>query len=194
MITHIKGKLVEKNPTYVVVECSGIGYHINISLTTYGQIKNEENIFLYTHLQIKEDSHSLFGFFEISERSIFKLLISVSGIGPSVARTMLSSLSSNDIKNAISSNDIEKIKSIKGIGLKTAQRLLIELKDKILKIIETEDQIELPKNNTIKDETLSALDVLGYSRKQSEKLVDNIIQSQPSISTEEIIRLALNKL
>ena len=102
MITHIKGKLVEKNPTYVVVECSGIGYHINISLTTYEQIKNEENIFLYTHLQIKEDSHSLFGFFEISERSIFKLLISVSGIGPSVARTMLSSLSSNEIKNAIS--------------------------------------------------------------------------------------------
>ena len=193
MITHVKGKLVEKNPTYVVVECLGIGYHINISLTTYEQIKDEENIFLYTHLQIKEDSHSLFGFFEISERSIFKLLISVSGVGPSVARTMLSSLSSNEIKTAISSNDIEKIKSIKGIGLKTAQRLIIELKDKILNI-HVSNEFKVIKNNTIKEETLSALEVLGYTRKSSQKVVDNLIQGNPDSTIEDLIKGALNKL
>ena len=144
-------------------------------------------------MQIKEDSHSLFGFFEISERSIFQLLISVSGIGPSVARTMLSSLSSNEIKNAISSNDIEKIKSIKGIGSKTAQRLIIELKDKILNI-QISDEFKPIKNNTIKEETLSALEVLGYSRKSSQKVVDNLIQGNPDSTIEDLIKGALNKL
>ena len=193
MITQLKGRLIEKNPTSVVIDCNGVGYEVNISLNTFSQIKDEEAIMLYTHLQIREDAHILYGFFKPVERSIFRLLISVSGIGPNTARTMLSSMTPIQIKDAIFNQNLESIKSIKGIGLKTAQRLIIELKDKILNI-QISDEFKPIKNNTIKEETLSALDVLGYSRKQSEKLVDNIIQSQPSISTEEIIRLALNKL
>ena len=163
-------------------------------INTFSQIKEQEAIMLYTHLQIREDAHILYGFFKPVERSIFRLLISVSGIGPNIARTMLSSMTPMQVKDAIFNQNLEAIKSVKGIGLKTAQRLLIELKDKILKIIETEDQIELPKNNTIKDETLSALEVLGYPRRQVEKLVDNIIQSYPESSVEELIKQALNKL
>ncbi len=194
MITQIIGRLVEKTPTQVVIDCNGVGYAVNISLHTFSQINDGENIKLYTHLQVREDSHTLFGFNTTIERSVFLLLISVSGIGSSTARTMLSSLDPLQIQRAIISEDLNTIKSIKGIGLKTAQRLLIELKDKILKIIETEDQIELPKNNTIKDETLSALEVLGYTRKQSERILDSIIQSAPESSVEELIKEALNKL
>ena len=194
MITQLKGRLIEKNPTSVVIDCNGVGYEVNISLNTFSQIKDEEAIMLYTHLQIREDAHILYGFFKPVERSIFRLLISVSGIGPNTARTMLSSMTPTQIKDAIFNQNLEAIKSVKGIGLKTAQRLLIDLKDKILKIIETEDQIELPKNNTIKDETLSALEVLGYSRKSSEKVVDNLIHGNPSITIEDLIKGALNKL
>ena len=193
MITQIKGRLVEKTPTYLVIDCNGIGYEVNISLNTFSSISSEENIQLFTHLQIREDAHILYGFFTIVERTVFRLLISISGIGTSTARTMLSSLTPNEIQQAIIAEDVPKIQGIKGIGLKTAQRVIIELKDKI-KSLHGMEEIPIAKSNTIKEETLSALDVLGYSRKQSEKLVDNIIQSQPSISTEEIIRLALNKL
>tara|TARA_B100001996_G_scaffold379907_1_gene366405 strand:- start:2102 stop:2683 length:582 start_codon:yes stop_codon:yes gene_type:complete len=193
MITHIKGKLIQKHPTHVIIDCGGIGYLINISLNTYDQIGNDEFLFLYTHLQIKEDSQTLFGFFNISERAVFRALISVSGIGPSIARTMLSSLTPSEIQKAILSEDLELIKSIKGIGLKTAQRVLIELKDKI-KNIQGIDEIPVSKSNTIKEETLSALEVLGYPRRQSEKLIDNIIQSEPESSLEDLIKIALNKL
>ena len=193
MITQLQGRLIEKHPTHVVIDCQGVGYEVNISLNTYGQIGNEENIRLYTHLQIREDAHTLYGFFQPVERSIFRLLISISGIGASIARTMLSSMTPVEIQQAIVQENLAAIKAVKGIGLKTAQRVLIELKDKI-QTVAGMDEIPAFKSNTIKEETLSALDVLGYSRKQSEKLVDNIIQSQPSISTEEIIRLALNKL
>tara|TARA_B110000116_G_scaffold272054_1_gene294960 strand:- start:1641 stop:2222 length:582 start_codon:yes stop_codon:yes gene_type:complete len=193
MITQIKGKLVEKKPTYVVIDCQGIGYQVNISLYTHGKIGNSEELLLYTHLQIKEDSHTLYGFFNQKERSIFRLLISVSGIGSSIARTMLSSITPNEIQKAILHENLDLIRSIKGIGLKTAQRVLIELKDKVQNI-EGIDQIPLSKSNTIKEETLSALEVLGYPRRQSEKLIDNIIQSEPESSVEELIKVALNKL
>ena len=132
MITHLKGKLVEKSPTNVVVEVDGIGYWVNISLTTFSQIPDNENIKLYTHLQIKEDSHSLYGFYSKKEREIFRLLISVSGVGTSTARTMLSSLDPQQVVEAISSNNVSIVQSVKGIGSKTAQRLIIELRDKIL--------------------------------------------------------------
>ena len=134
MITHIKGRLSEKSPTNVVIETNGIGYWINISLTTFSQIPDGENIKLFTHLQIKEDSHSLYGFYTLKEREIFRLLISVSGIGTSIARTMLSSLSPKQVIEAISTNNISLVQSVKGIGSKTAQRVIIELKDKVLKI------------------------------------------------------------
>tara|TARA_B110000503_G_scaffold6914_1_gene9379 strand:- start:8644 stop:9252 length:609 start_codon:yes stop_codon:yes gene_type:complete len=193
MITQIIGRLVEKSPTQVVIDCHGIGYEVNISLNTYSQLGDDENIKLFTHLQIREDSHTLFGFFTPMERSVFRLLLSVSGIGASIARTMLSSLEPQQIQRAIISEDLNTIKSIKGIGLKTAQRVLIELKDKMLNLYEGEE-IQSFANNTIKEEALSALEVLGYSRKQSEKVIDNAIQSAPESSVEGLIKAALNKL
>ena len=193
MITQIIGRLVEKLPTHVVIDCQGVGYQVNISLHTFSQLGDDEKIKLHTHLQIKEDSHTLFGFFTTLERSVFRLLLSVSGIGASTARTMLSSLEPQQIQRAIITEDLATIKSIKGIGLKTAQRVLIELKDKMLNLFEGEEIQPFP-NNTIKEEALSALEVLGYSRKQSEKVIDNAIQSAPESSVEDLIKAALNKL
>ena len=186
MITHLKGKLVEKSPTYVVIEVNGIGYWVNISLTTFSQIPDNENIKLYTHLQIKEDSHSLYGFYSKREREIFRLLISVSGVGTSTARTMLSSLDPQQVVEAISSNNVSIVQSVKGIGSKTAQRLIIELRDKILKIYDL-DETYVNSNNTTREEALSALEVLGINKKSSERLVDNIIKENQDISVEEII-------
>ena len=193
MITQIIGRLVEKTPTQVVIDCNGVGYAVHISLHTFSQIGNDENIKLFTHLQIREDAHTLFGFHTPMERSVFLLLLSVSGIGASTARTMLSSLEPQQIQRAIVSEDLNTIKSVKGIGLKTAQRVLIELKDKMMYLFDGEE-IQILGNNTIKDEALSALEVLGYSRKQSERIVDGIIQSIPDCSLEELIKEALNKL
>ena len=193
MITQIIGRLVEKTPTQVVIDCNGVGYAVHVSLHTFSQIGNDENIKLFTHLQIREDAHTLFGFHTPMERSVFLLLLSVSGIGASTARTMLSSLEPQQIQRAIVSEDLNTIKSVKGIGLKTAQRVLIELKDKMMNLFEGEE-IQILGNNTIKDEALSALEVLGYSRKQSERIVDGIIQSTPDCSVEELIKESLNKL
>ena len=167
--------------------------YINISLNTHSQIGNSEELLLFTHLHIKEDSHTLYGFVTQNERSIFRLLISISGIGPSIARTMLSSMDPHEIQKSILGENLEAIKSIKGIGLKTAQRVLIELKDKVQKIQGFDENLQ-SKSNTIKEETLSALEVLGYSRRQTEKVIDNIIQSHPESSIEELIKSALNKL
>lgn len=193
MITQLIGRLVEKSPTEVVIDCNGVGYLVHISLHTYSQLSRDENIKLFTHLQVKEDSHTLFGFFTTIERAVFQQLISVSGIGASTARTMLSSLEPQQIQRAIVSEDLATIKSVKGIGLKTAQRVLIELKDKMLNLFEGEE-IQAFSNNTIKEEALSALEVLGYSRKQSEKVIDNVIQSSPDSTVETLIKAALNKL
>ena len=192
MITQIKGRLIEKSPTEVIVDCNGIGYSINISLNTYSQIGDDENIKLYTYLLIKEDSHSLYGFFKKSERSLFKLLISVSGVGASTARMMLSSLSPSEIISAIMSENVQVVQSIKGIGLKTAQRIILELKDKVLSLEEAGDE-SLTLNNQ-SEEASSALEVLGYSRKQTSKLLSKIISENPGINVESIIKKALNKL
>ena len=193
MIAQIKGKLIEKYPTHVIIDCNGLGYMVNISLHTYGQLGDDEAIKLFTHLQIKEDSHTLFGFFQAIERTVFRLLISISGIGASIARTMLSSMSPIEIQHAILTENLAAIKAVKGIGLKTAQRVLIELKDKVQKI-EGNDEIPILQSNRTKEEALSALEVLGYPRRQSEKVVDNILQSTPDSSIEEVIKIALNKL
>ncbi len=193
MITQLQGRLIEKNPTTVVIDCNGVGYEVNISLHTYGQLGADENIRLFTHLQIREDAHTLYGFFQPMERSIFRLLISISGIGANIARTMLSSMTPVEIQQAIVNEDLAAIKAVKGIGLKTAQRVLIELKDKIQNVAGMEE-IPVVKSNTIKEETLSALEVLGYQRRQAEKVIDNIIQTAPESSVEELIKQALNKL
>jgi len=193
MITHIQGKLIEKNPTDVVIECNGVGYAINISLHTYSQIPDNEHLKLYTHLQVKEDSHTLFGFSSLTEREIFRLLISVNGIGANIARTMLSSLTPVQIKEGIANEDVVLIQSIKGIGTKTAQRVIIDLKDKILKIYDI-DEVSVSKNNTNKNEALSALEVLGFVKKQAERVVDKILMSQPDANVETIIKQALKNL
>ena len=193
MITHLRGRLVEKTPTGVVIECNGVGYFVNISLNTFSQLPDNENIFLLTYLQVKEDSHQLFGFINSNERDIFKLLISVSGIGTNTARTMLSSLTPKQIRDGISSDNVALIQSVKGIGLKTAQRVIIELRDKILKVYGFDETIS-DLNNTKKDEALSALEVLGFSKKQSDRVVVDILKNIPDASVELIIKEALKNL
>jgi Holliday junction DNA helicase RuvA len=193
MITHIQGKLVEKTPTHIIIDCNGIGYFVNISLHTFSQIPDQEAIKIFTHLQVKEDSHTLYGFISSSEREIFRLLISVSGIGANTARTMLSSLTPKQIREGIAIGDVALIQSVKGIGLKTAQRVIIDLKDKILKIYDI-DKTSLTQNNTNKDEALSALEVLGFMKKQSERIVDKIVASSPDATLEFIIKEALKNL
>uniref|UniRef100_UPI00404994A4 Holliday junction branch migration protein RuvA n=2 Tax=Gelidibacter sp. TaxID=2018083 RepID=UPI00404994A4 len=193
MITHIQGKLVEKNPTDVVIDCNGVGYFLNISLHTYSQIPDNEHLKLYTVLLVREDAHTLYGFSTVAEREIFKLLISVSGVGASTARTMLSSLTPKQIKEGIAHGDVVLIQSIKGIGAKTAQRVILDLKDKILKIYDI-DELFVSKNNSSKDEALSALEVLGFIRKQSERVVEKILSTQPDANVETIIKEALKNL
>jgi Holliday junction DNA helicase RuvA len=193
MITHIQGRLVEKSPTNVVIDCAGVGYDINISLHTYSLLPERENIKLFTYLHIKEDGHTLFGFVEKSEREIFKLLISVSGIGTGIARTMLSSLSPKQIIEAIASSDVATIQSAKGIGAKTAQRVILDLKEKVLKVYDL-DEISTLTDNTNKSEALSALEVLGFNRKLAEKAVEKVLKDTPSASVENIIKQALKNL
>ncbi len=193
MIAHIQGKLVEKTPTEVIIDCGGVGYHINISLHTYSLLPNTDHIKLFTYLQIKEDSHTLFGFVEKSEREIFKMLLSVSGIGASIARTMLSSLEPKQIIQAIASGDVGTIQSIKGIGSKTAQRAILDLKDKVLKLYDL-DEVSMSQNNTNREEALSALEVLGFLRKSSEKIIEKILKENPDATVENIIKLALKNL
>jgi Holliday junction DNA helicase RuvA len=193
MIAHLQGKLVEKTPTQVIIDCGGVGYHVNISLHTYSLLPNTDFIKLFTHLQIKEDAHTLFGFMEKSEREIFKMLLSVSGIGASIARTMLSSLDPKQITNAIASGDVVAIQSVKGIGSKTAQRVILDLKEKVLKLYDL-DEVSMSQSNTNRDEALSALEVLGFVRKTSEKLIEKIVKEDPDASVETIIKKALKSL
>lgn len=193
MIAHLQGKLVEKSPTQIIIDCGGVGYHVNISLHTYSLLPNTDFIKVYTHLQIKEDAHTLFGFMEKSEREIFRLLLSVSGIGASIARTMLSSLDPKQITNAIATADVVTIQSIKGIGSKTAQRVILDLKEKVLKLYDL-DEVSMSKSNTNRDEALSALEVLGFVRKASEKVIEKIVKEDPDASVESIIKKALKSL
>jgi Holliday junction DNA helicase RuvA len=193
MITQLKGRMVEKSPTELVIDCNGVGYLVNISLNTFSKLKDSENITLFTHLQVKEDSHTLFGFFEKTERNLFRKLISVSGIGASTARTMLSSLNPSEIQSAIISGNVSTIQSVKGIGLKTAQRVIIDLKDKVS--LSTENNQFIGNiNNTNQDEALSALEVLGYNKKQTSRVIETLINNSPEMSVEELIKGALNKL
>ncbi|MCG2610826.1 Holliday junction branch migration protein RuvA [Flavobacterium sp. SM15] len=193
MIAHIQGKLVEKTPTEVVIDCNGVGYQINISLHTFSLLPDSEHLKLYTFLQVKEDAHTLFGFVEKAERELFKLLLSVSGVGASTARTMLSSIAPQQIIQSIASGDVGTIQSIKGIGAKTAQRVILDLKDKVLKIYNLEE-VSFAQSNTNKDEALSALEVLGFARKSAEKVVDKIVKDDPNATVETIIKQALKNL
>ena len=193
MITQLKGRLVEKSPTDVVIDCQGVGYLLHISLHTYGQLPEDESIQLYTHLQVREDAHTLYGFATRLERRVFRLLIGVSGIGANTARTMLSSLTPQEICQAIQTEQVALIQSVKGIGAKTAQRVVIDLRDKVMGLVEDAD-ISLSVSNTHKDEALSALEVLGYQTKPCVKVLDGLLAVDPDMSVERLIRNALNKL
>lgn len=191
MITHIKGKLVEKTPTYLVIDCNGIGYKLHVSLQTYSNIK-EENCFLFTHLSVKEDSHTLYGFSDEVERTLFRNLISVSGVGPSTAQVVLSTFSPQETSQHIISADVAALQSVKGIGGKTAQRIIIDLKDKLGKGITTLD-IPLYQNNDSRNQALSALIALGFNKKLAEQKVDKILRnSSEEISVEALVKSALS--
>jgi Holliday junction DNA helicase RuvA len=192
MIAYLKGKLVYKDRTQVIIDVNGIGYECKISLQTYDALKEgEEAIKLFTHLQIKEDAHTLVGFYELSEKKMFLDLISVSGVGLSTALVMLSSFSADEIRAAIAHENVGMIQSIKGIGSKTAQRIILELKDKSKKdalIAQTETN---QTSYLVKQEALIALVTLGIPKASAEKSIDSILKSNPNCSIEELIKLAL---
>jgi len=190
MISHINGKLVEKTPTYVVIDCNGVGYKLNISLQTYSSIQ-AENCKLLTHLAVKEDSHTLYGFFTSEERDLFRQLISVSGVGPSTARMILSTYSAEEIVNYIITADVSSIQNVKGIGGKTAQRIIIDLKDKVGKGKETSDLL-FTQDNTIKEESLSALLALGFTKKVAYKKMEQVMKNhEGEITVEDLVRRSL---
>ncbi len=194
MIHHITGRLTEKSPTHAIVEASGVGYYLNISLITFSKLGNEENCKLYTHLSIKEDAHTLYGFADKSEREIFRQLISVNGVGASTARIMLSSMTAEEITTAIVSSDVTTLKSIKGIGAKSAQRIIVDLKDKLGKIDGIEQNILTFANNTNREEALSALLALGFIKNSVEKVLNKVLKAQPELDVESLIKEALKNL
>lgn len=193
MITQLNGRLVSKTPTTLVIDCGGVGYEVHISLHTFGQLPEDEHIIIYTHHQVREDAQTLYGFMAQVERSVFRLLLSVSGIGANTARTMLSSMTPHDVVQAIQTDNVPAIQAIKGIGAKTAQRVIVDLRDKVTGLLD-EGEISTTSNNTQRDEALSALSVLGYPIKQTQKIVDTLLQAEPNMPVERIIKNALNKL
>ncbi|AZI24596.1 MAG: Holliday junction branch migration protein RuvA [Pedobacter agri] len=194
MYAYIDGKLTFKNPAYVVVEAGGIGYHINISLNTYSALGDAERCKLYTWLHVKEDAHTLYGFADEGERRLFLHLISVSGIGPNTGRMILSSITPVEIQTAIVKADLPLIQRIKGLGAKTAQRLVLELQDK-LKKEGADSLISMPQHNTVKDEALSALVMLGFAKQTAEKTIDQILKgTEGTLSVEQLIKQALKNL
>ena len=193
MIAQIKGRLIEKTPTYVVIDCNGVGYEIKISLNTFSKIGDSEVCSLLTHFVVREDAQLLYGFKESSERELFRMLISVSGVGSATAMMILSSLSSNEIKQAILNNDVNTLKSVKGIGSKSAERIIIDLRDKIGKI-EGPVTISSVANNTVKEEALSALVMLGFAKNSAEKALNKIISAGEDLTVEELIKRTLKNL
>ena len=190
MITQIIGQLVEKNPTQVVVDCNGVGYAINISLNTFELLPSKGKLRLYTQLIVREDAHILYGFWEEQERIMFRELINVSGVGASTALMILSSMKPSDVMTAVNQSDVEAFKSVKGIGLKSAQRIIVDLKGKLEKF-ETNSEIFSSQDNTYKNEALSALTVLGIDKKKAAKTIDEILKTQEINSVEELIKTTL---
>ncbi len=193
MYDFIKGEIIEISPAHLVLENQNIGYHINISVNTYSSISDKKNCLVFIHEVIREDSHQLFGFFDKKEREIFLNLISVSGVGANTARVMLSSLSPDEIKNAIIENNIVLLKSVKGIGAKTAERIIIDLRDKVGRIADG-DQIPVRLDNTIQQEALSALVMLGFPKVKVEKIINGILKEKNDLSVEMLIKESLKRI
>ena len=193
MITHIKGKLIEKNPSFVIIDCNGVGYLLRISLQTFSKLSDDEQCMLFSHLAIKEDSQTLYGFFDKNERELFRQLISVSGVGPNTAQMILSSLTPQEIQQSILTENVILLKGVKGIGGKTAQRIILDLKDKIAKIGITTNSSS-NSYNTIREEALSALTMLGFSKSSMQKFVDDVLQDDCNIEVEELVKQVLKKI
>lgn len=193
MYEYIKGDLVELTPTYLVIETGGIAYFVNISLNTHSQFKENEKAIVYLHQIVRDDAHILYGFADKTEREIFRLLITVSGIGANTGRMILSSLTAEELKSAIETGNVNALKSVKGIGLKTAQRVIIDLKDKIGKTY-AGAEIVSSQDNRNRNEALSALVMLGFNKSAIEKALDKIIEKNNNQSVEDLIKLALKKL
>lgn len=191
MIAHLNGKLIEANPTFCIIECNGVGYFVKISLNTFSTLGKQENVRLFTEFVVREDAQILFGFSNKEEREMFNHLISVSGIGPNTAILMLSAMVPDEIAAAIVSEDVAVIKSIKGIGLKTAQRVIVDLKDKMSKIEFSENNM-FAQGNTNKNEALTALVSLGFDKKSSEKAIGKVAETDDSV--EDLIKKALKVL
>lgn len=194
MYAYLKGKLAHKDPTFVILDIGGVGYEVKISLNTFSKIKDQENIQLYTHFHVKEDAQTLFGFADTHEKQTFLHLISISGVGPSTGLMVLSSLNPEEVEQAILSEDVRTIQAVKGIGAKTAQRIILELKDKIGKDHTGGDLLNLPisNKNTTRNEALAALVTLGINKAAAQKSIDKILkESSSDISLEELIKLAL---
>ena len=193
MIAYLNGKLYKKDPAYVIIDVNGVGYEVKISLSTYAFIKELDSCLLHTYLHVREDAQILYGFYETSEKEIFTTLISVNGVGSATALMILSTLSTEEIKSAIVNNDVATIQSVKGIGAKGAQRIILELKDKLTKLV-TEDQLNIlsPSHNTIKSEALSALTTLGIAKNVAEKAIQKLLKtSDKDMKVEEIIKAVL---
>lgn len=193
MYAFISGKIAEITPAYAIIDNHGVGYFINITLNTFTAIGEQPEVKLYTHLQVLEDAHNLFGFYTSKERDMFELLISVSGVGCNTARLILSSLTVNELSTAIANEDIKTIQAVKGIGNKTAQRIIVDLKDKVKKTDYTEEIVETV-DNTVKNEALSALVILGFSKNAASKALDKLLKQSPDTSVEVLIREALKLL
>jgi len=194
MIEYIEGRIAEKNPAFIVVDCGGLAYFINVSLNTFSHIKEQGTVKLFIHQVIREDAHQLYGFFDTDERKVFRHLISVSGVGANTARMILSSLSVADIQKAILSGNVALLQSIKGIGAKSAQRIIVDLKDKIGKSDTGGDSFS-PAFSSIREEAVLALSMLGFNKSASEKAIDKIISSQNSAAgVEDLIKQALKNL
>lgn len=193
MYAFISGKITEITPAYVIVDNHGVGYFISITLNTFAAIGEQTEVKLYTHLQVLEDAHNLFGFYTSKERDMFELLISVSGVGCNTARLILSSLTVDELSNAIANEDVRTIQAVKGIGSKTAQRIVVDLKDKVKKAEYVEEIVGVV-NNTVKSEALSALVILGFSKNAASKALDKLLKQSPDASVEELIREALKLL
>lgn len=193
MIEYIKGEITEVTPTYAVVENNGIGYFVNISLYTYTELQNSRSSLLYIYESIREDAHVLYGFIDKHERELFLLLISVSGVGPNSARMIQSSLSPSELENSIATSNVNSLKSVKGIGAKTAQRIIVDLKDKI-KAPSDSLSIQIPANNEIFDEALAALVMLGFSQQASQKVLKKLLSTSQSLNVEDVIKKALKMM
>jgi Holliday junction DNA helicase RuvA len=191
MISQLNGKLIEKNPTALIIECGGVGYEVKISLTTFSAIGSDESIKIFTQFIVREDAQLLFGFATKEERDIFNHLISVSGIGPNTAMIMLSSLTPVEVAHAIQSEDVRTIQSVKGIGVKTAQRVIIDLKDKMVKMAFSTENV-FTQNNTNRFDALTALVSLGFDKKLVDKALDKIVTGEETV--ELLIKQALKIL